>query len=195
MNNWMKAIRLVICIILLVTLCACGATSQSSEDVAQLNQQISQLEAQIVVLEEQLAEAQGGEGYEGDYEGEFEIGFPDIESLLDQVESSGEALASFPALITETDLSEAGCVLHIDRLEYNPNFTPGGEGGGPYLLNAKAVSEEIDGSFAYAQYNGHVEGEISQKFADYVAGSEGGVQCTLYMLGDELVLVSEILVP
>lgn len=197
MNNGIKVLRLIVCIILLAALAACGVNEQSGDELAQLNQQISALEAQVVVLEEELAQAQGGGGYEGEggYEDEYEAGFVDLGSLLDGICGSDEVLAPFPALITNAYISEAGCMLHIDRLEYNPNYTPGSGGDETYLLNAEAVSEEIDGSYAYAQYDARVEGEISQSFADYVASFEEGAQFTLYMLGDELVLVSEILVP
>ena len=195
MNNGIKVLRLIVCIILLAALAACGVNEQSGDELAQLNQQISALEAQVVVLEEELAQAQSGGGYEGDYEGETESSYVDIETLLLHISSSGDELTTVPALITNAYISEAGCVLHIDRLEYNPNYTPGSGGDETYLLNAEAVSEELDGSYAYAQYDGRVEGEISQNFADYVASFEEGAQFTLYMLGDELVLVSEILVP
>lgn len=193
----MKVLRLIVCVILLAALTACGASEQSNSELEQLNQQISSLEAQVVVLEEQLAQTQGGSDFEGegDYEGETQSSYPDIESLVQRISTSGETLTSFPVLITEAYISEAGCVLHIDRLEYNPNYTPGGEGDETYLINPEVISEELDGSSAYAQYNGRVEGEISQSLADYVASFEGGAQFTLYMLGDELVLVSEILVP
>ena len=197
MNMWMKTFRLIVCIILLAALAACGVNAQSSDELAQLNQQISALEAQVVVLEEELVQAQNGGGYEGegDYEGEAEAGFVDVGSLLDQIGGSDEELTPIPALITEAYISEAGCVLTIDRLEYNPNYTPGSGGDEIYLVNAEAVSEELDGSYAYAQYDVRLEGEINQNFADYVARFEDGAQFTLYMLGDELVLVSEIFVP
>ena len=193
MNNWIKMLRLIVCMILLVTLCACGVSDQSSDEMAQLNQQISALEAQVVVLEEELAQAQGS--YEGDYEGETESSYADIESLLLDISNSDEELTPVPALITSAYNSEAGCTLTLDRLEINPNYTPGGGGDETYLINPEAVTEEMDGSYAYAQYDGRIEGEISQRFADYVASFEDGAQFTLYMLGDELVLVSEILVP
>ncbi len=197
MDNWIKAIRVMICTVLLAALCACSAVGQSSgsqpysSELEDRDQQISALEAQIVVLEEQLAETQGGM----DYEGEDSVESIDLGGLLDRITDSGESLESFPALVLSADVSEAGCTLTIDRLEYNPDFEIGGTAEGEYLLNPEAMTEEIDASYAYAQFDGRAESEINESFADYVHTFEGGAQFTLYMLGDELVLVSEITVP
>ncbi len=195
MNNRFKGLRMVVCVILLIELCACSAeqTRQTAQkgELEQLSQQISSLEAQIVVLEEELAQYQDGENYEGE-NGSDTL---DVEFLLQRISESGELLDVIPALVTGAKVSEEGCTLKIDRLEYNPDFTPGGEGEGTYLLNAEAVTEDIDAGLAYAQYDARTEGEISERFAEYIAASEEGVQFTLYMLGDELVLASEILVP
>lgn len=192
---WMKFLRLTLCVILLAVLCACGTSEQQGDELEQLNRQISALEAQVVVLEEALAQAQGEGGYEGAYEGESETDYIDVGGLLDRISSSGVPLTSFPALVIGAEVSEGGCTLTIDRLENNPDFTPGSTGDEQYLLNAEAIPEQIDASYAYAQYDMRVEGEISQRFADYAAGFEGGAQFTLYMLEDELVYASEVLVP
>jgi len=196
MDNWIKGLRVIVCIILLAALCACSAVGQSSgqpysSELEDRDRQITSLEAQIVVLEEQLSEAQGGM----DYEGEYGAASVDLGNLLDQIESSDEKLVSYPALVLSANVSEAGCTLTIDRLEYNPNFEIGGAGDEGYLLNAEAVTEEIDASFAYAQFNGRTEGEVSEAFADYIQTFGGGAQFTLYTLGGELVLVSEITLP
>lgn len=198
---WMKILRLAVCVILFAALCACGAAGQNSSgqpdsnELEELNRQISALEAQIVVLEEELSQVQGEGGYEGDSGGETGTDCIDVGGLLDRVSESDMLLTSFPARVTGAEVSEAGCTLTIDRLEYNPDFTPGASGDELYLENAEAVPEQIDASYAYAQYDGRVEAEISQRFADYAASFEGGAQFTLYMLGGELVLASEILVP
>jgi TolA-binding protein len=191
MDKWIKGLRVIICAALLVALCACSANSASQEQLAQLNQQIASLESQIEVLEEQLS-SQGGE----DYEGENEAETVDVESLLNRIASSGEALTAFPALVTGGSVSETGSTLKFDRLEYNPGFEMGSEGEEAYLLNAEETEEETDASYAWAQYDAHIESEIGLSFMDYVAtfGSDGA-QFTFYMLGDELVLVSEITVP
>ena len=193
MDNWIKGMRVIICLILLAALCACstGVQTASQDEIEQMNQQISALEAQIVVLEEQLAQTPGGE----DYEGEGQSDFIDVESLLHRISSSDEALTSFPVLITGGSVSEEGCTLKFDRLEYNPDFTPGGTSDEEYLLNTEEIEEEIDASWAYAQYDGRVTDEIGEDFMDYVASMGMNVPFTLYMLGDELVLASEILVP
>jgi hypothetical protein len=119
----------------------------------------------------------------------------DVGGLLSQIKESGEALGSFPALVTGVEISETGCTLSFNKLEANPNYTAGGESGGDYLPNPEAVTEQINGQFSYAQYNGRVTDSITQDFANYIAGFDGGAEFTFYILGDELVLVSEITVP
>lgn len=193
MSNWIKALRFVMCAALLIALCACSANTASQEELENMNQQISVLEAQIVVLEEQLAQTQDAEA--GDDEGEYTTNYVDVGSLLGRISESGETLTAFPALVTGADVSETGCTLTFDKLEINPNFTADGESEELYLLNAEAVTEQVEGRYSYAQYDGRVTSEIAQDFADYIAGSEGGAQFTFYLLGDELVLVSEITVP
>jgi hypothetical protein len=170
-----------------------GVSETASNELEDLNRQISSLEAQIVVLEEQLAQTQGGE--EGVDEGEGQTDFVDLGSLLSQIKDSGKVLNSFPALVTGVEISEAGCTLSFEKLETNQNYTAGGESGGDYLLNPEAVTEQINGQFSYAQYNGRVTDSITQDFANYIAGFDGGAEFTFYILGDELVLVSEITVP
>jgi hypothetical protein len=192
MDNLIKGSRVVICLALLVALTACSTKTASQEDLEDLNQQISALEVQIMVMEEELGQAQGG----ADYEGEFEPEYMDVGGLLDRVANSGEALTAFPALVTGGSVSETGCSLKFDRLEYNPDFEIGGMGEEGYLLNAEEVKEELDASYAWAQYDGRLESEIGLSLMDYVATfGNDGAQFIFYMLGDELVLVSEILVP
>lgn len=199
MDNRIKGLRVIICIILLAALCACSAVGQNidsqpdSSELEDLNRQVSSLEAQIVVLEEQLAQTQDAEA--GNGEGEYETGYVDVGGLLGRISESGKTLTAFPALVTGVDVSETGCTLTFDKLEINPNFTADGESEEPYLLNAEAVTEQAEGRYSYAQYDGRVTSEIGQDFAEYIADSEGGVQFTFYMLGNELVLVSEITVP
>ncbi len=196
MDNALKAIRVGICIVLLAALCACGAQTQQPQDstpqagvLEDLNQQIASLQAQIVVLEEELAQAQEG----SDFEGEYDSGSVDIGSLLDSVSASDAPLTAFPALVTEAYVSEAGCMLTYDRLDYNPDFTEGS--GDPYLLNEEELSEQMDASYACAQFDGRVTGDIGEDFSSYVASAEGGAQFTFYMLGNELICVAEITVP
>lgn len=193
MSNWMKVLRVFVCTALLIALCACSAQTQtvSEDELEDLNQQIASLEAQVVVLEEQLAGTEGSVDYEGEYATEN----MDVASLLDRIANSGETLTAFPALITGGSVSETGSTVKFDRLEYNPDYTPGGEGEDTYLLNAEETKEEIEASFAYAQFNGSVKGEVDMALMEYIATIGGSAEFTFYMLGDELVLVSEILVP
>jgi hypothetical protein len=119
----------------------------------------------------------------------------DVTYLLSHIAGSGKQLIGFPALIKGADIEKDGCMLHIDRLEINPDYQPGSLGGELYLLNESEVMEDVKAvSVAYAEYDAKMA-EIGPDFADYIAGFDDGAQFTVFMLGSEALFLSEITVP
>ena len=121
---------------------------------------------------------------------------PDITYLLTFIAESGKPLEMFPALIKDADIKKDGYVLHIDRLEYNPDFEIGGLGeGGGYLLNECEKVEDVKTlDLACAEYDAKTA-KIGPEFLDYVSASETGVEFIVFMAGGEAVYLCEITVP
>jgi hypothetical protein len=117
----------------------------------------------------------------------------DTENLLLSICRSDDNLTFFPAHITRADETENGYSLSFDRLEFNPDFTPGGDSENGYLLNNNEEIEQIDTDFVYIQYIGGTITAVDDDFANYIA-SDGG-DFTFFLLGDEVIYISEILVP
>ena len=117
----------------------------------------------------------------------------DTENLLLSVCQSNDTLTYFPAHITHADATETGYTLSFDRLEFNPDFTPGGDSEDGYLLNNSEEIEQIDTNFVYIQYIEGLITEVDDAFARYVSADGGDF--TFFMLGDNVIYISEILVP
>jgi hypothetical protein len=128
-----KMLRAIITAVLLIILCSCSAPA-AIPSVAETPEQTDA--ATSVLQAEPLTGA-------------------DIESLLSYIADSGEPLESFPALITGADTGKDGCVLHIDRLEYNPEFEIGDLGDETFLINDSVKTEYIEAAeIFYAVYVG-----------------------------------------
>jgi hypothetical protein len=117
----------------------------------------------------------------------------DVTYLLNVISASGQTLESFPALVSGVTAADEGYMLTIDRLEYNPDYETGGNS--PYLLNAEAAPEDVYADrFAYAYYDGYLMPELDEGFGEYVK-SGGGAEFIVYMLGDQVIYLNEVLVP
>jgi TolA-binding protein len=107
----------------------------------------------------------------------------DLAYLMDVISNSGQTLTSFPAIVTGITASGEGFMLTISRLD---------ESG---TTNSEAIPEDVyAGPFTYAYYDSYLMPELDEGFADYIAGFESGAQFTVYMLGDQVVFLNEIVV-
>jgi hypothetical protein len=120
----------------------------------------------------------------------------DLTYLLTYIAESGKPLESFPALITGADAAQDGYVLHLDRLEYNPNFEPGDLGDETFFINESEKTENIDIAEIFcAVYAGGTVYDISPDLLNYISGCEGGAQFTVFTLDGKALFLSEITVP
>ena len=144
-----------------------------------------EMSSQIQSLEEENAELKNS------------ITGTDAVSLLNTVAASDKKLQVFPAYIKEVKPDAKGYRISIDRLKVNPDFEIGGMGEEAYLINEKEQIEtfETNGSLIL-NFDGRSVSEIDPDFAVYVNEQDApGEAFTLYMLGDEILLIDEILVP
>jgi outer membrane murein-binding lipoprotein Lpp len=120
----------------------------------------------------------------------------DLNYLLDLISASGQTLVSFPAMITGMDATDDGFVLHITRQTVNPSYEPGAPDGETYLIDDGNEPEcVLADRFTFVHYGGYLLPELDLSFGDYIAGSDGGVPFTIYMLSDQAIYLDEFLVP
>jgi hypothetical protein len=168
----LKILRIAATAVLLITLCACSQPA------------VIPSVAETLGHTEAAASAQA-EPFTG----------VDLESLLSYIAESGKPLEVFPALITGADTSKDGGVLHIDRLEYNPEFEIGGYGDEAFLINEYEKTEYIEvAEIFYAVYIGGISYDIDPGLLDYISGREDA-QFNVFMSGDKVLFISEITVP
>ncbi len=120
----------------------------------------------------------------------------DLNYLLGLISASGQTLDSFAAMITGMDTADDGFVLHVVRQTVNPDYEPGGPGGETLLIGSGDPPEDILADrFTFVHYGGYLLPELDESFGSYVAGADGGVPFTVYMLGDQAIYLDEYLVP
>jgi len=144
------------------------------EQVEVLNGKIEQLQDRIDELQKENAALQSDSG--------ASVAVEDLAYLLDTVSASGQTLTSFPALVSAMAASGEGYMLTIKRLEDETGDN-----------NADASPEDVYAErFTYACYDGYLLPELDEGFGEYVE-SKGGVKFTVYMLGDQVIFLNEIL--
>ncbi|MGI5919872.1 MAG: hypothetical protein ACOX8N_09560 [Christensenellales bacterium] len=146
------------------------------EQVEVLTGKIEQLQDKIDELQKENEALQSDSG--------ASVAVDDLAYLLNTISASGQALTSFPALVSAMAASGEGYMLTISRLE--------DETGGN---NAGAAPEDVYADvFTYAYYDGYLMPELDEGFGDYIKDGDG-VQFIVYMLGDQVIFLNEILVP
>ena len=199
MNKTVKVLVSVLAVIGLLAGCttapaAAPAQAPADSEKAALEEQVEVLTGKIEQLQDKIDELQKeNEALQSD--SDVSVAVEDLTYLLDTISASGQPLTSFPALVSAMAASGEGYMLTIDRLEYNSDFEIGGDSSGPYLLNAEAVPEDVYADrFTYAYYNGYLMPELDEGFGDYIKDGDG-VQFVVYMLGNQVIFLNEILIP
>lgn len=194
----MRTIKLILTMLAAVLLLpACAApnadnTAPTDDNAAALQAEVETLTGKVAQLQEKVENLQQeNELLQNDA---TSSSAEDLSYLLDEISQSGQTLAAFPALVTAASASGDGFTITIDRLEYNPDYQPGASGDQTYLLNSAAEPEDVYADlFTYVHYDGYLMPELDESFAGYL-GSDG-VQFIVYLLGNQVIYLDEILVP
>ena len=160
---------------------ASPASAPADSEKAALEEQVEVLNGKIEQLQDKIEDLQK-ENETLQSESGASVAVEDLAYLMDVISASGQALTSFPALVLAMTASGEGYMLTISRLE--------DETGGN---SAEASPEEVYADrFTYACYDGYLLPELDEGFGEYVK-SKGGVKFNVYMLGDQVIFLNEML--
>jgi ABC-type glycerol-3-phosphate transport system substrate-binding protein len=179
-----KTVKVLVSVLAAIGLLAgCTAAPAATPTQAPADTEKAALEEQVEVLTDKIDELQKeNEALQSD--SGASVAVDDLAYLLNTISASGQALTSFPALVSAMAASGEGYMLTISRLE--------DETGGN---NAGAAPEDVYADvFTYAYYDGYLMPELDEGFGDYIKDGDG-VQFIVYMLGDQVIFLNEILVP
>jgi len=186
MSKTVKGLVSVLAALVLLAGCtaapaAAPAQPPADSEKAALEEQVEVLTGKIEQLQDKIDDLQKeNEALQSD--SGASVAVEDLTYLLDTISASGQALTSFPALVSAMAASGDGYMLTIKRLE-----DEAGEN------NADASPEEVYADrFTYACYDGYLLPELDEGFGEYVK-SKGGVKFNVYMLGDQVIFLNEML--
>ena len=191
-----KIILLLLTAALLLSACAAPNTAPTPAptdiETAALQDQVEALTGKVEQLQDKISDLEQENQL---LQSDSTVGASeDLSYLLDMISQSGQTVVSYPALITAISGSGDEFTLQVDRLEYNPDYEPGAPGDETYLVNAAAEPENIQADrFTYVHYGDYLLPELDESFGDYLTGN--GMQFTVYLLGDRVIFLDEILVP
>jgi len=198
----MRTINLVVsllAVLLLLTACtpAPGASPTSSpteDEKAALQAQVDSLTGKVEQLQDKIDDLEKeNKALQND---STVSAIDDLTYLLDQIVKSGKPLTSFPALVTNMASSGEGFKLTIDKKIINPKYKDSSQSTEDYLIDDGSGPEDVYADdFTYVYYDGYLMPELDESFGDYIKGINGGAPFTVYMLGDQVVFMNEILVP
>ncbi len=163
MKNRNKWLCLALCAAAVLSLLGCGAVKTAAS---------ASEEATSVVYE---------------YDGSI------ISGLLNRIIASQNKVEAVPVRITSAQLVRQGCLIHFDRLAYNPEYERGStDPEKAYLINEEEKDEQTVIADAYLNCTKVKSPYLDKEFVAYISGKKNGVNFTLYWLDGQVIFLSKI---